>query len=138
MEQRINVVTLGVADVLRARAFYEALGWTLGFTDGDIVHVPGWRQHRVTVGRETLSADSGVADSGGWGGVTLGHVVRSETEVDQIFAQAQAAGCSVTRPPRPTGFGYSGIFADPDGHTWEIAYIEAVSVQDDGTVRLPS
>jgi catechol 2,3-dioxygenase-like lactoylglutathione lyase family enzyme len=102
MEQRINVVTLGVADVLRARAFYETLGWTLGFTDGDIVMFQAGGNIVSLWGRETLSADSGVADSSGWGGVTLGH------------------------------------FADPDGHTWEIAYIEAVSVQDDGTVRMPS
>jgi predicted lactoylglutathione lyase len=93
MEPRLNVITLGVADVARARAFYEQLGWQVAFTDGDI---------------------------------------------DALGADAAEAGATVTRAPVEKPFGYSGVFADLDGHTWEIAWIKGLTRDADGSVSLAS
>ena len=99
MEQRVSLVTLGVADHGAARAFYERLGWhctleveeTAFFQTGCLV-VALWS-------RDKLAADSGVTDGGGWGGVTLAHNVRSALEVDRVLDQAQAAGAAIARAP---------------------------------------
>jgi uncharacterized protein len=139
MDQRLNVITLGVEDVLRARTFYERLGWKVAFTDGDIVMFQAGPMIVSLWSREKLAEDTGVAPApAGWGGFTLGYAVRAAAEVDALCALAAEAGASVTRPPVEKAFGYSGVFADPDGHTWEIAWIEALAVHADGTVELPS
>jgi uncharacterized protein len=139
MDQRVNVITLGVADVPRSRAFYEALGWRLTFTDGDIVMFQAGPMVVSLWGRSKLADDSGVEEPpAGWGGFTLGYAVSGPADVDALCEQAAAAGASVTRSPVDKPFGYSGVFADPDGHTWEVAYIEALTLHDDGTVALPS
>ena len=138
MEQRVSVMTLGVKDVPRSRAFYESLGWTIGFTDGDIVMFQAGGSIVSLWDRRKLAGDSGVVDGGGWGGCTLGHAVGSVESVDAVISQAVAAGCTVTRAAGPMGFGYSGVFADPDGHTWEVAFIEAVTLDEDGAIRLSS
>jgi predicted lactoylglutathione lyase len=138
MQQRISVITLGVADVQRSRAFYEALGWKMGFTDGDIVMFQAGGLVFSIWGREKLGPDSGVQDPGGWGGVTLGYAVSSPEEANGVMAEAIAAGATVTRTAGPKEFGYSGVFADPDGHTWEVAYIEPLVIHPDGSVALPS
>nr|MBA2385434.1 VOC family protein [Actinomycetota bacterium] len=83
MEQRVSLVTLGVSDLARSRAFYEALGWRTGAEPGD--DVVFFQAGGIVValwGRGELAADSGVEDAGGWGGVTLAHNVRSPAEVD--------------------------------------------------------
>jgi predicted lactoylglutathione lyase len=123
MDQRISVVTLGVAEVGRARTFYETLGWKMSFTDGDIAMFQAGGLIVSLWSRAKLGPDSGVADNGGWGGVTLGHAVTGPAEVDRILREAEAAGGTVTRAGGDKEFGYSGVFADPDGNTWEIAYI---------------
>ena len=139
MDQKINVITLGVEDVPRAREFYERLGWTVTFTDGDIVMFQAGPMVVSLWDRGKLAADSGVASPGaGWGGFTLGYAVAGRAEVDELCRGAAAAGATVTSPPQDKGFGYSGVFADPDGHTWEVAWIEALVRHDDGTVALPS
>jgi len=138
MDQRISVVTLGSADVARSRAFYEALGWTMSFTDGDIVMFQAGGLVVSIWSRAKLGLDGGVTDKGGWGGVTLGQAVAGPAEVDRILGVAEAAGAAVTRKGGDKEFGYSGVFTDPDGHSWEIAYIEALALHDDGTVALPS
>ena len=91
-------------------------------------------------GRTKLAADSGVPDSGrgSFGGVTLAHNVRSAAEVDEIVAVAEAAGATVTRPPAATFYGgYAGVFLDPDGHVWEIAFNPGFVLDDDGAVAFP-
>jgi len=139
MDQRVNVITLGVEDVPRSRAFYEALGWQLTFTDGDIVMFQAGPMIVSLWGRSNLAEDSGVeAPPAAWGGFTLGYAVRGPAEVDTVCKEAAGAGATITRPPVTKPFDYSGVFADPDGHTWEVAYIEAVELHDDGTVALPS
>jgi uncharacterized glyoxalase superfamily protein PhnB len=88
-------------------------------------------------GRGKLAEDSVVQDGGGWGGVTLAHLVRSPAEVDALLASAEAAGATIGRPGAPTDWGgYSGIFIDPDGHPWEIAHNPGWVLDEDGTVRL--
>jgi predicted lactoylglutathione lyase len=139
MDQRLNVITLGVEDVPRAKAFYERLGWKVAFTDGDIVMFQAGPMIVSLWSRAKLADDTGVAlPPAGWGGFTLGYAVRAAAEVDALCAQAAEAGATVTRAPVKKVFGYSGAFADPDGHTWEIAWIESLAVHADGTVELPS
>ena len=139
MDQRLNVLTLGVDDVPRARDFYERLGWNVGFTDGDIVMFQAGPMIVSLWSREKLADDSGVARvDAQWGGFTLGYAVGSAAEVDALCAQAAEAGAAITSTPQDKGFGYSGVFADPDGHTWEVAWISALVRHDDGTVELPS
>ncbi len=88
-------------------------------------------------GREQLAADSGVEDRGGFGGVTLAHNVRSPAEVDRVMEEARAVGASITREAGETFWGgYSGAFADPDGHPWEVAHNPRWTLEPDGSVRL--
>jgi len=138
MEQRVSLITLGVADIGRARAFYEALGWTTGAAqDDDVVFFQAGGMIVALWGRAQLAKDTGVADSGGWGGVTLAHNVRSPAEVDVVLAEAEAAGASVPRSGGETFWGgYSGVFVDPDGHPWEIAHNPHWTLAEDGSVSL--
>ena len=138
MDQRINVITLGVEDVARAREFYERLGWTVGFTDGDIVMFQAGPMIISLWDRKKLADDSGVPAGTGWGGFTMGYAVSDAAEVDEVCRRAAEAGATLTAGPQTKGFGYSGVFADPDGHTWEVAWIEALRRNPDGTVELPS
>jgi predicted lactoylglutathione lyase len=139
MEQRVSLITLGVADLARARAFYEALGWRTRAEPGD--DVAFFQAGGVVVAlwsRESLAEDSGVSDSGGWGGVTLAHNVRSPEDVDSVIAEAEAAGATIPRHGAETFWGgYSGVFVDPDGHPWEVAHNPHWEIAADGSVRLP-
>jgi catechol 2,3-dioxygenase-like lactoylglutathione lyase family enzyme len=140
MEQRVSLVTLGVADLAAARRFYEALGWTSG-SDPDL-GVVFFQAGGMVLGlwsREELAHDSGTVDSGGWGGVTLAHNVRSPAEVDAVIEEARAAGATIAREGAETFWGgYSGAFIDPDGHPWEVAHNPGWTVGEDGSITLPS
>jgi predicted lactoylglutathione lyase len=139
MEQRVSLVTLGVGDLGRARAFYEALGWhTNAGPDDDVVFFQASGMVLALWDRARLAEDSGVEDSGGYGGITLAHNVRSPEEVDAIVKAAEAAGAKVTRAPAEAFWGgYSGAFADPDGHPWEVAHNPHWEIGADGSVTLP-
>lgn len=137
MEQRISVITLGVADVRRARAFYEALGWSGESPDGEVVFFQAGGMVLALWGRARLAEDSGVRDGEGWGGVTLAHNVASPEHVDAVLRAAEAAGALLSRAGAPTTWGgYSGAFADLDGHPWEVAHNPHWPLADDGSVRL--
>lgn len=141
MEQRLSLITLGVADVSRAQSFYEALGWNPdGGVNDESDHVVFFQAPGMIValwGREKLAADSGVEDSGGWGGVTLAYNTSSPAEVDAVLEQASAAGATIPRPGGATFWGgYSGIFVDPDGHPWEVAHNPGWRVNEDGSTTL--
>ena len=139
MEQRVSLVTLGVADLARARAFYEQLGW-VGQEVEETVFFQTGGSALVLWGRDKLAADAGLPDDGrdGFGGVALAHNVRSQAAVDEVIAQAQGAGATVTRPPAATFYGgYAGCFTDPDGHVWEIAFNPGFHLGDDGSILLP-
>ena len=139
MEQRVSLVTLGVADLAASRQFYEALGWTSTSSPED--GVVFFRAGPMVLGlwsRAELARDSGTKDTGGWGGVTLAHNVRSPTEVDEVIGEARAAGATIARDGAPTFWGvYSGAFLDPDGHTWEIAHNPHWTLGADGAITLP-
>lgn len=135
---RVSVVTLGVADISRARAFYEALGWSGQSPDGEVVFFQAGGMVVALWGRAKLAADSAVDDAGGWGGVTLAHNVASPGQVDELLADAEAAGATIGRAGAATEWGgYSGVFIDPDGHPWEVAHNPIWRLADDGTVHLP-
>jgi catechol 2,3-dioxygenase-like lactoylglutathione lyase family enzyme len=139
MDQRLSLVTLGVADLARARRFYEeGLGWTRGNENADVAfyQMPGmifalWSRSR-------LAEDGGVPDSGAtFSGMALAYNARSREEVDTVLAEARAAGADVVKPAHETFWGgYSGYFADPDGHLWEVAHNPFWTIAEDGSVRL--
>nr|WP_242606533.1 VOC family protein [Protofrankia symbiont of Coriaria ruscifolia] len=139
MEQRVSLITLGVGDVRRARAFYERLGWqgqeveeTVFFQTGGIV--------LVLWGRDKLARDCGITEgqTGGFSGVALAHNVRSKAAVDDVIAAAERAGATVTRPPAETFYGgYAGVFTDLDGHAWEIAHNPGFPLAADGSITVP-
>ena len=138
MDQRISLITLGVADTAKAHAFYAALGWTDGQSpDGDVVFFQAGGMIVALWGRDRLAEDTGVEDPGGWGGITLAYNTRSPEEVDAVIAEAAAGGGTVLRPGAQTFWGgYSGAFADPEGHAWEVAHNPHWTIADDGSVTL--
>ena len=138
MEQRVSLVTLGVSDLPRSVAFYRALGWEPREDEhDDVFFFPAGGLVVALWGRRSLAEDSGVPDGGGWGGVTLAHNVRSPQQVDQVLAQARAAGARIAREGAATFWGgYSGVFVDPDGHPWEVAHNPGWTLRDDGSVQL--
>jgi catechol 2,3-dioxygenase-like lactoylglutathione lyase family enzyme len=139
MDQRISIVTIGVADLARSRAFYEQLGWR-GHEMEETVFFQAGGQAVVLWARDKVAADAGIDDDGasGFGGFTLAHNVRSRDEVDDIVDAARRAGAEVTNPPRETFYGgYAGFFRDPDGHVWEIAWNPGFTLNPDGTLTLP-
>lgn len=140
MEQRLSFVTLGVADVGRSRSFYDALGWkassasqpSVAFYDaGGVVF--------SLFARSSLAADAGIADSApGFSGVALAHNVASPAEVDRVLVAAVAAGARLVKPGQKAFWGgYSGYFADPDGHLWEVAHNPFFPLDASGRVTLP-
>lgn len=138
MEQRVSLVTLGVRDLARARAFYEALGWKTGAEPADdVVFFQAGCMVVALWGRDELAEDSGVDDTGGWGGVTLAHNVGSPAEVEAVMREAEAAGGRITRAAAATPWGgYSGAFTDPEGHAWELAHNPHWTLAEDGSIRI--
>jgi uncharacterized protein len=139
MEQRLSLITLGIGDLARARAFYEALGWSSGAKEGDdVVFFQAVGMVVALWDRAKLAEDSAVADDGGWGGVTLAYNTRSPEEVDSVIEEARAAGATIGREPGETFWGgYSGVFIDPDGHPWEVAHNPRWTIAEDGALVLP-
>ena len=136
MEQRISLITLGVADLRRARTFYERLGWR-GQEVEETVFFQAGGMALILWGRAELAADGGVEDRDP-GGCNLAHNVRSRAEVDAVLAEAATAGAQITRPARDTFYGgYAGHFRDPDGHVWEIAWNPGFTLGPDGSITLP-
>ena len=139
MKQSLSLVTLGVADHARAKAFYEALGWSVAMDVEETVFFELNGVVLVLWSREKLAADLGIEDDGArWGGVALAHNVGSDAEVDRVVAEARANGAEITRAPGPTFYGgYAGAFRDLDGHVWEVAHNPGFGLADDGSVILP-
>lgn len=139
MEQRISLITFGVSDLPRARAFYEALGWR-GQELEETVFFQAGGSAFVLWGWDKLAADGELPDraGSGFGGIALAHNVRSAAEVDQIMAAAQRAGARITKRAGTTSYGgYAGYFTDPDGHAWEIAHNPGFALGEDGSLQLP-
>jgi predicted lactoylglutathione lyase len=140
VDQRLSLITLGVSDLAQARRFYEALGWTSGAAPADdVVFFQAGCMIVALWSRDQLAEDSGIEDTGGWGGVTLAYNTRSAQEVDEVIEQARAAGARIVREAGETFWGgYSGVFVDPAGHPWEVAHNPRWTIGDDGSVRLPA
>jgi hypothetical protein len=139
MDQRVSLITLGVADLARSERFYAALGWKRGNAEAEVAffQIPGgvfalWS-------RAALAGDAGLADTGAtFSGVALAYNARSRDEVDTVLAEAVAAGAKLLKPAEATAWGgYSGYFADPDGHPWEVAHNPFWTIEADGRVTLP-
>jgi uncharacterized protein len=139
MEQRVSIVTLGVADLQRSKAFYEQLGWR-GQEVEETVFFQAGGQAIVLWGRDKVAADAAIDDDGTsrFGGIVLAHNVASRAEVDRVVSEAARAGAEVTKAPTETFYGgYAGFFRDPDGHVWEIAHNPGFTLNADGTLTLP-
>ncbi|MFE4577778.1 VOC family protein [Streptomyces chartreusis] len=139
MEQRITLITLGVSDLARSKAFYEALGWR-GQEVEETVFFQAGGLGLVLWGREKLARDCGLEPGAvsGFGGIALAHNVRSEAEVDALLAVVEQAGGTVTKPAAVNAIGfYSSAFVDPDGHAWEVAHNPGFPLAEDGSVTLP-
>jgi predicted lactoylglutathione lyase len=140
MEQRISLVTLGVADLDRSRGFYERLGWrrSLPRAEGVVFFQAGGMVLSLW-SREELVKDAAIAADGqGFTGIALAFNTRTRDEVDAVLAEAVAAGATLLRPAGVTVWGgYTGYFADPDGFAWEVAWNPDFTIAPDGSIRLP-
>ena len=140
MEQRLSLVTLGVADLDRARAFYEKLSWRSDSKPEDgVVFFQAGGMIVGLWGRTELAEDCVVEDTGGaFGGIALAYNTRSPEEVDAVLQEAEHAGATIARRGAPTFWGgYSGVFLDLDGHPWEVAHNPFWTLHDDGSVTRP-
>jgi predicted lactoylglutathione lyase len=139
MEQRVSLITLGVSDLRRARAFYERLGWRGQEVEETVFYQAGGIA-LVLWDRGRLAHDCGLdeAPGTGFGGIAIAHNVRSRAEVDDLVTAAEHAGATVTRRPATTFYGgYAGVFLDPDGHPWEIAHNPGFALAPDGSLTIP-
>jgi uncharacterized protein len=138
MKQSVSLITLGVADYERAKAFYAELGWWPAL---EVEETAFFQANGVVVvlwAREKLAADTGVADDGArWSGITLAHNVASRQEVDDLVEAARRNGAEISREPAETFYGgYAGVFCDLDGHAWEVAHNPGFGLTDAGSVIL--
>ena len=140
MEQRVSLITLGVADLDRSRAFYEALGWRRSVRDAKgVIFFQIGGMALALYPRDDLARDAHVAPEGsGFCGVALAHNVRSRDDVDRVLNEAAAVGATILKPARDAEWGgYSGYFADVDGYPWEVAWNPGFALSQDGSITLP-
>ena len=139
MEPRLSLVTLGVSDIARSRAFYEALGFKAARPSEDAVtFFSAGGVILALFGRAALAEDAMIPDSKpGFSGIALAHNAHGEADVDAVLAEAVAAGATLIKSARKAFWGgYSGYFADLDGHLWEVAYNPYFKLDDAGRVAL--
>ena len=141
MEPRISLITLGVDDLVRSRAFYEDLGWTASpQSNDDVVFFQAGGSIFGLYGRAALADDAQVENTlSGFRGVALAYNTRDRTEVDAVLKEAVDAGAKLIKAAEEVFWGgYSGYFADPDGHLWEVAHNPFWTIGEDGTLVLDS
>jgi len=137
--QRVTLITLGVADLDRAAAFYAALGWQPAEAPEGALF---YQMHGAVLclfGLADLAADQGRPGAGlGTGAMTLAQNFETEAQVDAAYAGALEAGASALKAPEAVFWGgYSGYYADPDGHVWELAMNPFWPLAADGSLTLP-
>jgi uncharacterized protein len=140
MEQRLSIVTLGVADLKRSSEFYERLGWKRSMAKAKgVVFFQTGGMALALYPREELAKDANIApDGGGFKGVSLAYNARTHTEVDSVLKDAEAAGAKLLKPAQEAAWGgYSGYFSDPDGVLWEVAWNPSFPIAADGSIRIP-
>ncbi|MDP2062196.1 MAG: VOC family protein [Phaeovulum sp.] len=137
--QRVTLITLGVDDLARSRRFYEAWGWRVARALEGVVFFQLLGSALGLFGREALAVDQGRPGAAlGTGAMTLAQNFATRAEVDAAFAAALAAGAKALKPPQEVFWGgYSGYFADPDGHVWELAMNPFWPLAEDGSLTLP-
>lgn len=136
----LALITLGVADLARARAFYEELGWQASSASNDnVAFFHGANGSLALYPRHLLADDATVADKPtGFSGITLANNMRSEEDVDVLLERAKSLGGRIVKPGQKVFWGgYSGYFADLDGHLWEVAHNPFFPIDEDGKLRLP-
>lgn len=140
MEPRISLITLGVSDMGRARRIYEALGWRASSaSQPEVTFFQLGGMAMSLYGRAELAKDANLLDvKTEFGGIALAQNLSSEEAVDQLLAEAARAGARILKPAQRAFWGgYSGYFADPDGHPWEVAYNPGFRLEADGRLQLP-
>jgi len=141
MEQRVSIVTLGVADLTRSREFYERLGWRRSMANAEgIVFFQTGGMALALYPRHELVKDANVAADGqGFSGISLAYNARNREEVDSVLAEAKTAGARILKPAQEAFWGgYSGYFLDPDGFLWEVAWNPSFPIAEDGAIRIPN
>lgn len=141
MEPRVNVITLGVTDMIKSRDFYErGLGWKVSpISQEDIVFFQLGAIILALYPRDTLAEDATIlSEGGGFRGVTFAQNVRTKSEVSAVLKTAESSGGKIVKPAQDVFWGgHSGYFADPDGHLWEVAWNPHFKLNDRGEVALP-
>ena len=140
MEQRLSLVTLGVADLARSREFYERLGWRRSMAKAEgVVFFQAGGMALALFPRSELARDARIAPEGsGFSGISLAYNTRTRDEVDAVLAEAEAAGATLLKPGEEASWGgYSGYFSDPDGFPWEVAWNPSFRMMEDGRIRIP-
>jgi uncharacterized protein len=140
MDPRITLITLGVTDLARSRAFYETLGWKASAaSQSEVAFFQGNGLALALFGRGALAKDAGIEDvPTGFAAISLAYNARTKAEVDEVYREALAAGAKAVKAPIDVFWGgYSGYFADPDGHLWEVAYNPFFPLDELGNLRLP-
>lgn len=139
LDRRISLITLGVEDVARSTAFYEKLGWTKAEASQDAITFIQLKGTTLALfARQSLAEDAHVENSvPGFSGIALAHNVTSERGVDAVYKFALSCGATPVKEPEKVFWGgYSGYFADPDGHLWEVAYNPFVKMDAEGHLIL--
>jgi len=140
MEQRVSLITLGVADLKRSSEFYERLGWRRSMAKAEgVVFFQAGGMALALYPRDELAKDAEIAPDGhGFCGISLAYNARSREEVDLVLAEVQAAGAKLLKPAQEAFWGgYSGYFSDPDGFPWEVAWNPSFPIMEDGSIRIP-
>jgi hypothetical protein len=140
MEQRVNIITLGVADLKRSREFYERLGWRRSMAAAEgIVFFQAGGMALALFPRDELAKDANIAPEGsGFRGISLAYNTRNRAEVDSVLKDAEAAGARLLKPAQEAFWGgYSGYFSDPDGFLWEVAWNPSFKMAEDGSIPIP-
>ncbi len=141
MEQRISLITLGVANLEASRSFYERLGWTRSVAKAEgVAFFQAGGLALALYPRQALAEDLGLTlEAPGFRGITLAHNVRSREQVDRVLAEAVEAGATLLKPAADAFWGgYVGCFADPDGFAWEVAWNPHFPLDSEGRITLPA
>jgi predicted lactoylglutathione lyase len=140
MEQRVSVITLGVANLERSREFYERLGWQRSMAKAEgVVFFQAGGMALALFPRHELAKDANIApDGNGFTGISIAYNARNREDVNSVLKDAEDAGARLLKPAQEASWGgYSGYFSDPDGFLWEVAWNPFFPMAEDGSIRIP-